>query len=128
MKIRIDRADLVFSQYIRLRDGECRRCHSRVELNDKGLPVTHQNSHFFGRGRENTRFDPDNCDTVCFGCHRIWGSDDREGYSHFKIKQLGKRRYNMLNIRAETYCKKDRKLALIVAKKLLQDLKDEKPT
>ena len=55
--IKRDKADVVFSQYIRLRDMECKRCHSPVQVNDKGLPVTHQASHFQGRKKESTRFD-----------------------------------------------------------------------
>ena len=120
--IRIDPADKVFSQYIRSRDRKCVRCSSPVSFNDKGLPVTHQNSHYFGRGRENTRFDPENGDTLCHGCHQYWGSADKEGYRNFKIKQLGQERYDMLSIRAETYCKKDRKLAYLASKQLLDNL------
>ncbi len=67
--IKRDKADTVFSQYIRLRDMECRRCHSPVQLNDKGMPVSHQASHYMGRGKENTRFNELNVDTLCGGCH-----------------------------------------------------------
>lgn len=123
MNIKIDKADSTFSQYIRLRDMKCMRCSSPVRLNDKGLPASHTNSHYFGRGRENTRFDPQNADTLCMACHRIWASDDREGYRNFKIKQLGKKAFENLCIRAEMYCKRDRKMAYIVAKELLKSLK-----
>jgi len=68
-KISIDKADKLFSIWIRLRDKECRRCHSKVRLNANGLPVSHQNSHFKGRRKESTRFMPENCDTLCTGCH-----------------------------------------------------------
>lgn len=124
MRIKIDKADQLFSQYIRLRDLECKRCHSRVVLNDKDYPISHTASHFYGRGRENTRFEPDNVDTLCMGCHRIWGSDDREGYREFKLKQLGKRRFDSLMLQANTYCKRDRKLQAIVWKEALQGSKE----
>lgn len=120
MKISISRADLVFSQYIRLRDKKCIRCGSPVAMSAKGLPVSHTNSHYFGRGRENTRFDPENCDTLCLGCHRFWGSDNREDYRAFKIKQLGEVKFNHLCVRAEQYKKKDRALMLMAAKELLK--------
>jgi len=123
MKVKIDPADKVFSQYIRLRDKECQRCHSRVCLNTKGLPVSHNASHYFGRGRENTRFDPENVDTLCFPCHRIWGSEEKEEYKAFKIKHLGKRGFLLLEIRANTLTKKDRKMALIIAKELLRRIR-----
>lgn len=122
MKIRIDKADQAFSQYVRLRDMECRRCHSPVRLNDKGLPVSHTMSHYFGRAKESVRFDPENGDTLCMPCHRIWASDDRETYREFKIKQLGQKGYDALCIRANNYAKKDRKMAYLVCKQLLKEV------
>lgn len=120
MKVKIDRADTVFSQAIRLRDGECKRCGSKVKLNDKGLPVSHTNSHYFGRGAESTRFDTENCDCLCCGCHKIWDSRDREDYRDFKIKQLGEDGFQRLLVRSKQIVKKDRKMALIKAKELLK--------
>lgn len=122
MKIKIDKADQVFSQYIRLRDMECKRCHSPVHLNDKGIPVSHTNSHYFGRIKESVRFDPDNADTLCMPCHRIWGSDDREAYKTFKLNQLGQKGYDALQVRANTYQKKDRKMSLLICKQLLKEV------
>lgn len=120
--MKIDPADKVFSQYVRLRDMRCMRCGSPVQLNDQGLPVTHQNSHYFGRTREGTRFEPDNCDTLCHGCHRYWEKEDREGYRQFKVNQLGQQRYDTLTIQAQSYFKKDRKMRLLEAKALLQSV------
>ena len=122
MNIKIDQADKIFSQYIRLRDGKCVRCYSLVQYNDKGMPVSHHASHYFGRGKENTRFDPENVDTLCMGCHKMWGSDDREEYRNFKIKQLGEKGFNNLLLRSNLYWKKDRKMSLIQARALLNDL------
>ena len=114
MQIKIDPADTMFSRFIRTRDDWiCQRCGRREE---GGM----QNSHYFGRGRESTRFDPLNCDTLCWGCHKIWGSDDKEGYREFKIKQLGIKKFNALRVRAALTGKKDRKLALIIATKLYE--------
>lgn len=124
MKIRINKADRVFSQYIRLRDGKCLRCSSRVEFNDKRLPVSHQASHYFGRNRESTRFDPDNVDTLCYGCHQFWGSDNREAYRVFKVKQLGENGFKVLTVKAEIYKKKDTEMDYIIAKELVKDLKN----
>ncbi len=122
MKIKIDQADKVFSQYIRLRDKQCVRCHSQVVLNDSGLPISHNASHFFGRGHETTRFCPENVDTLCFPCHQKWGGDEREAYRAFKTIQLGKDGFKKLQISAEMVGKKDRKSALIYAKHLLKNL------
>ena len=120
--IKIDKADRTFSWFIRKRDGECVRCHSRVRFNDKGLPVSHQCSHYYGRGQEAVRIEPDNCDTLCMACHRIWGSDDREAYREFKIEQLGQDRFDALMVKAKTYHKKDRNMNYIIARELLKSL------
>lgn len=122
MNIKIDQADKIFSQYIRLRDKYCVNCKSAVQFNEKSLPISHQNSHFWSRKNEGTRFDPLNCDTLCFNCHHRWGGDYRDEYSTFKRKQLGEKEYKKLDIRAHTYFKKDRKLSLLYAKELLKSL------
>lgn len=122
MNIKRDPADVVFSQYVRLRDGWCQRCSSRVSKNEKGMPISHEASHYFGRGKENTRFEPDNVDCLCTACHRIWGSDEREAYRRYMIAKLGETRFKALEIQSNTYCKKDRKLALLKAKELLKSV------
>lgn len=122
MPIQIRLSDKIFSQYVRLRDKRCVRCLSAVELNDKGLPVSHQASHYFGRGRENTRIDPQNVDTLCMGCHRIWGSDDKEGYRQFKIRQLGQQGFDELQLRANQTKKKDEQMSRLVAKLFLKEV------
>lgn len=122
-KIKIDKADAKFSEFIRRRDKYCMRC-GKSGTGDYGI-VGLQNSHYFGRGRENTRFDPENCDTLCFYCHLVWGSEDREAYREFKINQLGEERHTALMIRARTYKRKDRMASFFVAKQLLKDLEHE---
>lgn len=121
-RMRLDHADIVFSQCIRLRDRKCVRCHSPVELNFQGLPKSHQNSHYFGRTREGTRYEPDNCDTLCHGCHRFWEKEDREAYRHFKVKQLGQKRFDSLHLQSNTYFKKDRAMRYLEAKMWLDEL------
>jgi hypothetical protein len=121
--IKIDKADQVFSQYIRLRDKKCCRCGSPVRLNNEGLPISHACSHYWSRRHEGTRFEPDNGDCLCYPCHEIWGhGDEKDDYKAFKIKQLGEKRFKTLMIQANTYHKKDRKWSLIVAKELLKTL------
>lgn len=121
MKIRIDKADLLFSQYIRMRDHKCTRCGSPVQFNDKGLPVSHHASHFFGRGKESTRFDPMNVSTHCHGCHAYLTAHPLE-HVEWKKQQIGQREFDLLVLRANTPQKKDRKMALIQAKELLKSV------
>lgn len=108
-KLKIDKADSLFSQYIRLRDRECRRCHSPVQFNEKGLPVSHQASHFMGRRKENTRFDTDNVDTMCGGCHMYFTSHPLE-HVQWQIETKGQALVDELKLRSNTYKKKDRAL------------------
>lgn len=122
MQIKIDKADAEFSKYIRERDGKCMRCGSPVRYNDKGDPVSHQCSHYFGRRKESTRYDPENCDTLCHGCHQQWGSTDRESYRAFKIKQLGQYGFDRLLLRSNTHQKKDRKMSLLKSQALRKKL------
>jgi len=105
MKIKIDSTDTLFSNYIRLRDGYiCQRCGTYYPEGKRGGLHC---SHYFGRARENTRFDPENCDALCFGCHQIWGSEDKEGYREFKIKQLGLNGFNKLQVRSFAFRKRN---------------------
>ena len=119
-RIRIDPADTLFSAYIRRRDKRCVRC-GKVGAGPKGIDGL-QCSHYFGRRKESTRFSPQNTDALCCGCHQHWGSTDREAYRAFKVKQLGKLGFDRLTLLANTYAKRDRKMALIVAKALLASL------
>ena len=124
MRIALDKADRVFSQYIRLRDGKCQRCNSLVVINlETGMPISHTASHYFGRGKEPTRFDVDNVICLCMGCHRLWASDEREEYRAFMIKRLGQDGFDSLLMRSQLYQKKDRKMAYIIAKELLKTVK-----
>lgn len=115
MRVRIDQADRYFSRYVReLQDNTCQRC------GDKGESL--QASHYFGRSNEAVRFDPDNVDCLCFGCHQYWGSTDRESYREFKLNQLGENGFKALVARANSYKKKDRKMEAIKWKAAYIDL------
>lgn len=124
-KVKIDKADAVFSKYIRLRDMECRRCHSKVELNAKGDPVSHQNSHFQGRAKEATRFDEENCDTLCGACHMYFTANPAEHYM-WQVKTKGQKAIDNLVLRSNTYQKKDRAMAFIYWTERLKELKAKK--
>lgn len=98
-----DKYDRVFSNIIRTRDNwRCQRCHMQYTPPTKAL----HNSHYFGRTRLSTRFDEQNCDALCHGCHRHWEVTDRESYRAFKIKQLGENGFNALHVRSWETCRK----------------------
>lgn len=109
-----DRADHFFSLYIRYRDDwTCQRCGGQYQ------PVTAslQNSHFYGRARESTRFDPSNCDALCAACHNFLGANP-ELHREWKLQRIGEQAYMMLRVRAESRCKKDRVMMAIACKQL----------
>ncbi len=125
-KIKISGLDKKFSDWIRHRDNwtcqRCKRIHNKYSPRSKmGLHC----SHFFGRARKSTRFDPENCDALCAACHRFWGSDDYEAYRDFKIKQLGKKGFGMLKIKANTGGKPDYAMLNIWLSEELKRIKKE---
>src|SRR4051794_26096708 len=123
-KITIDPADKAFSQWIRLRDGKCLRCRTPVKLNEKGLPVSLQASHFQGRGKENTRFDPDNVCALCYGCHQYFTSHPGEHYT-WQVDRLGQAKVDEVVLKSNLYCKKERKLEAIYWRGKLNELSNE---
>lgn len=117
--VRIDLADRYFSLFVRYRaNWRCERCFTQYEVGSQGLHC----SHFWGRARESTRFDPINCSAHCHGCHSFLTANPEE-HRAWKLKQIGQREYDLLMVRANTSQKKDRKLAAIVAKKLYEEEK-----
>ena len=106
-KIKRRPSDTLFSKVLREKIGKCERCGKRETL---------QVSHFWGRRHESVRYSEENCDILCFGCHRIF-TEDPPLYHEWKLKKLGKRRYDILKLKAQTYCKRDDKLAILYIKK-----------
>lgn len=124
-KIKRDKADDWFSKYVRLLAMECRRCHSEVQLNSRGDPVTHQASHFQGRASEATRFDLENVDCLCAGCHARLTAYPSEHVA-WQLKTKGKKVVDAIVLRSNGYKKKDRVMEAMIWKQAYQDLKKEK--
>lgn len=100
--IKISKLDALFSKQIRERDNwTCVRCGRRYEPPTNALHC----SHFWGRANKATRYDPENCDALCYGCHALWEANKQGEYRDFKIKQLGKKGYNALERRARSTIK-----------------------
>lgn len=108
MKIRIDKLDVLFSKYIRMRAitraGGCERCLSpRIDIvKDNGDTYSAwkqlQCAHFHGRSRKSVRWDEDNCAGLCFGCHQYLDSHAMEKVEWFK-NYLGEEAFDLLNAR-----------------------------
>lgn len=123
--MKINKWDSVFSRIIRTRDKwSCVRCGKSYIPPTSGL----HNSHYFSRTKYSTRFDEENCDALCYGCHQHWGSSDKEGYRAFKIKQLGENGFNALQVRNSQIVKRRDYLNDLVYKAFqirLKELEDE---
>lgn len=118
-KIKISLADRLFSLYIRTRDKwTCRRCGTFHEPPTSALHC----SHFWGRGNRGTRWEPDNCIALCYGCHQYFESNKHGPYRDMMLKILGEKRYKTLEIQARTPTKVDERLIAKVLKKLLTDM------
>jgi len=83
-------------------------------------------SHYFGRGRESTRFDPENCVSLCtLPCHsQIGHGEKRDEYKKLMIKKLGERGLALLELRANQYKKRDDAMDEIIIKELLKEVKE----
>lgn len=120
--MKLDKADIWFSKYVRLSQMRCQRCNSPVKLNENGDPVSHQASHFQGRRKEATRYDLDNVDCLCSGCHRYFTAMPYE-HVQWQIDKKGEQTVNEIILRSNQYVKKDRKLQEMIWKKAYEDLK-----
>ena len=85
-------ADTKFSELIRKRDGKCVRCGKKIGRL--------QCSHYWSRKHWATRYDFDNCDTLCWPCHygnqKGWEYDIQGEYRDYMLKKLGKEKYDLL--------------------------------
>lgn len=117
-KIKIDKADTLFSLYVRTRDKwTCQRCGHGYNPPTAALHC----SHFVGRGKENTRFEPLNADSLCYGCHSFFTAHPLE-HIEWQVNRKGQKLVDKLRLAGNTYKKKDRELERIYWRnKLLED-------
>lgn len=81
------KADILFSKYIRLRDKRCQLCGKQTQL---------QAAHVISRAVLRTRYDYDNCLTLCADCHLNWAHRNPLEFTEFIYKHLGEERYHSL--------------------------------
>ena len=119
MNIKLDKLDVLFSQYVRMRAIKlvhgCERCLA-YKKDYKEL----QCSHFFGRSRKSTRWDEDNCAGICFGCHQYLGSHPLEHVEFFK-ERLGDK-FDLLQARMKIMGKPDKTALKLYYTELIKEL------
>ena len=69
-------------------------------------------SHFQGRGKEATRFEPLNADALCYGCHQYFTSHPAEHYA-WQVQRKGQELVDRIVLASNGYKKKQRKLEAI---------------
>ena len=122
---RLRKTDRLFTELMRKRqDYTCQKCQKKYVFD--GVAVRNlqglDTSHYFGRASENTRFDPDNCDCLCFPCHRNWGhGEGRAEYKEFMIKKLGEDGLLLLEWKSQQCRKRDDKLTEFVLQEMLKE-------
>jgi len=120
VKIKLDRLDMLFSEFIRRRAflfvHGCEYCGKPVESYKKL-----QCSHFHGRRKRSTRYDPDNACGLCFSCHIYLGENPYTHTEFFK-KRLGSERFELLNIRADKVSKIDKDAIKLYLKGKIEEI------
>jgi len=79
-------------------------------------------SHFHGRGKKSTRFDPENAVALCYGCHQHFHANPLEHTDWYK-KRIGKESFDRLTLRANTPQKVDVKLIRIGLRMMIDQVK-----
>lgn len=127
-KLKLRKTDRLFTQIVRrVFDYTCQRCGRKY------IPGVHnlQNlgvSHYWGRSRENTRYDLDNVTLLCsLPCHRQWGGENRAEYTEYMIARLGQEGFDRLMLKANLYCKRDDYSTELVLKDMMEKLNDTRP-
>lgn len=115
-KIKLDKNDTLFSKMIRERDGKCVFCGKTAEQGKL------ENSHFWGRSDKYNRFNPENCDTLCWYCHMTNEGNKQGYYRDFKIKQLGKKKYDEME---QNHYQKSAKYGKFEKEELYKILKEQ---
>lgn len=119
MRITRSPADKLFSEYIRTRDAwTCQRCFMQYPTKSQGLHC----AHYWSRSMKSVRFDPENADALCYGCHAYFHKDPK-AHDVFKLRQLGQQRMDALQVRARTPRKPDVGYIVLTLKSMLAQLK-----
>ena len=97
-KAKIFPSDREWSKYIRTRDmWTCQRCSKQYDPPTSALHC----SHFWSRGNWSVRFDEDNTEALCYGCHSYLGGNPVEFHKYY-LEKLGQERFDALEQRRNT--------------------------
>jgi hypothetical protein len=121
-KVRIRPSDKLFSEWIRTRDKWCcQRCSKQYDPSISTHRMALHCSHFQGRGKEATRFEPNNCRALCYGCHQYFTSHPGEHYA-WQVETLGQDVVDALVLQSNGYKKRDDKAEAAKWREALKDM------
>ena len=78
-------------------------------------------AHIFTRSKKSTRFDIDNCKSLCYGCHSFLDRNPLEKYDWY-IGKYGKKTFDSLRLRSNIPSKPDYELIKIWVKHKIKNL------
>ena len=136
MKIRLDKLDILCSEYIRrraiFRTGGCERCLTpKFDIQKEDGSVYPdwkqlQASHFIGRSNRAVRYDSSNLVGICAGCHIYLTGHPLEHVEFFK-GLLGEEEFDLLNARTRVFARDiDESAIAIYYKQKIEVLKGDK--
>ena len=113
--------DILFTRYIKLLSGGyCKRCKKYLGIKSRGLHCAHWQS----RGKWTTRFERDNCQALCYGCHRYLDKRTLEK-DEFFFEILGTKRAQEIAVMSEKTPKDFGLTKESLRAKVKADLKDK---
>lgn len=127
-KVKRNRADALFSDYIREKAGwKCEKCGKVCRVDGVWIAKL-EASHYFTRSHWNTRYDEENVYALCFNCHKRMGERKNEENGEYDLwvkEKLGDK-YKQLKLRAYMTARRDEKLWLLYVKQLIKSKKQSK--
>lgn len=73
-----------------------------------------------GRGKESTRYTPENVDALCYGCHSYFTAQPAEHYA-WQVARKGQNVVDKLRLASNQYTKKQREFEAVYWKQRLLD-------
>jgi len=120
LNIKVTKLDRLFSKLVRSLAGwKCERCGKQYHEGSRGL----HNSHYLGRRAMITRFDLENCDSLCHGCHSYFHQYGLK-YVQWKIEKLGEERHRQLEYRFDNVYQKKTKAFMEETRQGIEEMLD----
>ena len=113
------KAQLVFNEYIRLRDKDC-TCISCNQWKDPK-----QAGHYYAvKGYDGLRFDEINCNGECPGCN-CFDESHLIGYGENLLNRIGRVEFDLLKLRASDYKKRGYKWSRSEIEEIIEKYKQK---